>query len=210
MEIKNFFDGIFCINLKERTDRWEQAQKEFDKLNIKDSVTHFPALKLDNGALGCRESHLSIIRKAKDNGLKNVLIFEDDVLVIDDNIKHLNTTITDLKDVEWDLFYLGATVDPNIGRLEPYTSNLVKTNFAYTTHAYAVNHSVYDLILKEAPLHPTIDVFYSTYIVPRKKSFIINPMLCIQQEGYSNIESHHADYEWMINFFNKVLQKNNN
>jgi hypothetical protein len=35
----------------------------------------------------------------------------------------------------------------------------------------------------------------------------MNPMLCIQQEGYSNIENQHADYGWMIEFFNKCLIK---
>lgn len=207
MELKQFFDGMFCINLEERTDRWEQAQKEFDKLGIRDKVLHFPALKFDNGALGCRESHLSIIKKAKDEGLKNVLIFEDDVLVIDENIVHLNKSLDQLKDRDWDLFYLGATVDPNVGRLVTHTPNLVKTNFAYTTHAYAINHTMYDFILKEAPFHPIIDVFYCRYIVPRQKTFIMNPMLCIQQEGYSNIENQHADYGWMVEFFNKCLIK---
>jgi hypothetical protein len=32
-------------------------------------------------------------------------------------------------------------------------------------------------------------------------------MLAIQQEGYSNIENHQADYGWMLDFFNKIKLK---
>ena len=27
--IDDYFDKIYCVNLDERTDRWEQAKKEF-------------------------------------------------------------------------------------------------------------------------------------------------------------------------------------
>lgn len=204
--INDFFDGVYCINLDERTDRWEQAQKEFEKLGIND-VKRFSAVKHEKGAIGCRESHLDIIKEVKVLGLNNVLIFEDDVLVLEEHINKVEGALNDLKDIGWELFYFGATVDPNVGKLRPVTPNLVLTNFAYTTHAYAINHTMFDFILEQAPLHPIIDVFYCRNIVPRNKSFIINPMLCIQQESYSDIEKHHADYWWMVDFFNKALPK---
>lgn len=204
--INEYFDAIYCINLDERSDRWEKAQEEFKKLNITD-VKRFSAIKHEKGAIGCRESHLKIIQEAKNLGLKNILIFEDDVLVIEKNINEIESSLNDLSNIDWELFYFGATVDPNVGRLTKTTKNIVLTNFAYTTHAYAINSSIFDFILDKAPFHPIIDVFYCRYIVPRNKSFIINPMLCIQQESYSDIEKHNADYWWMVDFFNKALDK---
>jgi GR25 family glycosyltransferase involved in LPS biosynthesis len=204
--IDDYFDGIYCINLDERTDRWEQAKKEFDKLGIS-NVKRFSAIKHEKGAIGCRESHLNIIQEAKNLGLKNILVFEDDVLVIENHLNEIENTLNELKNIEWELFYFGATVDPNVGKLTKETNNLVLTNFAYTTHAYAINNSIFDFILSEAPFHPIIDVFYCRQIVPRNKSFIMNPMLCIQQESYSDIEKHNADYWWMIDFFNKGLKR---
>jgi len=206
MILNDYFDKIYCINLDERTDRWEEAQKEFEKLNI-EGVERFSAIKNRKGAIGCRESHLSIIKQAKELGLKNVLIFEDDLLVINENETKINQTVGELDKVEWDLVYLGATVDPNVGRVFPVTENLVRTNFAYTTHAYAINHTMFDFILERAPYHGIIDVFYCQHIVPMGKSFIFNPMVCIQQEGYSDIEEHQADYYWMEDFFNKALNR---
>jgi GR25 family glycosyltransferase involved in LPS biosynthesis len=205
MGINEFFDGVYCVNLDERTDRWEQAQIEFKKLGIMD-VKRFSAIRHEKGAIGCRESHLSIIREAKELGLPNVLIFEDDLLVVGDTT-HIDETLSQLSEVEWDLFYFGATVDPNVGRLTVVTDNLVRTNFAYTTHAYAVNSHMYDFILEQGPHHNIIDVFLNQKIVRRGNSYLINPMLCIQQESYSDIEKHHADYGWMVDFFNKSLKK---
>ena len=162
------------------------------------NVERFSAIKHKNGAIGCRESHLNIISKAKELGLSNVLIFEDDVKILEDNINTLDESINQLQSMDWDLFYLGATVDPNVGVVMP---------FAYTTHAYAVNSTMFDTILSQAPNHGIIDVFYNRFIVPRGKSFITNPMTCIQQEGYSDVEGGMADYMWMHKFFNKALEK---
>lgn len=206
MKLNDYFDKIYCINLDERPDRWEQALTQFKKVGIK-NVERFSAVKHEKGAIGCRESHLNIIQKSKEEKLNNVLIFEDDVLFIEENIPLITKTLEDLKKVDWDLFYLGATIDPNVGFMNKITDNLFKTNFAYTTHAYAINHSVFDKILNEAPYHPIIDVFYCRNIVPIGKSLIMNPMVAIQQEGYSNIEKHQADYGWMVEFFNKIKLK---
>lgn len=206
MKLNEYFDKIYCINLDERPDRWKQALNEFKKVGI-ENVERFSAFKHEKGAIGCRESHLGIIRKAKEEKLNNVLIFEDDVLFIEKNIPLISKTLDDLKSTNWDLFYLGATVDPNVGFMNKITNNLFKTNFAYTTHAYAVNGSVFDKILNEAPYHPIIDVFYCRHIVPMGKSLIMNPMVAIQQEGYSNIEKHQADYGWMVEFFDKIKLK---
>jgi GR25 family glycosyltransferase involved in LPS biosynthesis len=206
MRLNEFFDKIYCINLDERSDRWEQSLKEFEKAGI-ENVERFSAIKHDLGAIGCRESHLNIIKKAKNEGFKNILIFEDDVLLIEKNITQISKTLDDLKNTDWHLFYLGATVDPEISFMVKETDNLLQTNFAYTTHAYAINNSVYDKILLEAPYFPIIDVYYCRNIVPLGKSYIMNPMVAIQQEGYSNIENHHADYGWMIEFFDKIKLK---
>jgi GR25 family glycosyltransferase involved in LPS biosynthesis len=206
MKINECFDKIYCINLDERPDRWESALNEFKKVGL-DSVERFSAVKHDKGVIGCRESHLNIIKKAKENKLNNVLIFEDDIKFVDESIPYISNTLEQLNTTDWSLFYLGATVDPNVSYLTEVSDNLVKTNFAYTTHAYAINSNVFDKILNEAPYHPIIDVFYCRHIVSMGNSLIMNPMLAIQQEGYSNIENHQADYGWMLDFFNKIKLK---
>ena len=91
----DFFDAIYCINLDERTDRWEHSVKQFEKLGILDKVQRFSAIKPVHddrwnrptvwhdrwkypllGAVGCAESHKAVITLAKKRGLKNVMVFE--------------------------------------------------------------------------------------------------------------------------------------
>ena len=79
---------------------------------------------------------------------------DKDIKKINDRITSVTTdiekTLTELDTLDWELFYLGATVDPNVGKLTPVTDKIVRTNFAYTTHAYAINSSMFDFVL-EAP-----------------------------------------------------------
>jgi glycosyl transferase family 25 len=208
MKLNEYFDKIYCINLDERPDRWEECILEFKKIGIT-NIERFSAIKHERGEIGCRESHIQIIEKCKKQNLKNVLIFEDDVLFLEENINYIEDTLNQLSEVDWDLFYLGATVDPNVSYFNKIKKNLVSTNFAYTTHAYAINSTVFDKILDEAPKYPIIDVFYCRNIVPLGRSLIMNPMVAIQKEGYSSIQKQQANYMWMIDFFNKIKIKSN-
>jgi GR25 family glycosyltransferase involved in LPS biosynthesis len=203
MDINNFFDKIYCINLDDRKDRWSQFQTEVESIGIRD-VERFSAIKKTPGYLGCRDSHISIIKKAKENNYKNILIFEDDVLFKTKDTKLINQSLEQLKDIEWNLFYLGVTVTPTT-KLFKQSDNLVRTTFAYTTHAYAINHTVFDKIITEAPRFNIIDVYYSNNITSMGKSFIINPMVCLQKPGYSDIENKEINYDWMVNHYNQAL-----
>lgn len=203
---KNYFDKIYCINLDERIDRWEASQKEFDKLGIT-NVTRVSAIKNEIGHLGCRDSHVEVITDAKNNGHKKILVLEDDFVFINSDKNLIDDVLTQLSRVDWELFYFGATVHLYNGKLTKVDENLVLTNFAYTTHAYAVNSSVFDFIIENAKNHDIIDVFYNDTIVKNNKTYISNPMLCLQRESYSDVENRVSDYGWMTDFFNNALNR---
>jgi GR25 family glycosyltransferase involved in LPS biosynthesis len=215
MKITDFFDGVYCINLDGRTDRWETAQKEFDKLDITDQVVRWSGTVHEDGNIGCTLSHLSIIKHCKEKGYKNVLIFEDDVLFLGDDMNKLEKTFHELFELgNWDLFYLGSTIQPNIGEFIRVTDNILKTNFAYTTHAYAVNEQAFDPMIEAWERgvkngKVIVDVSLCEEIVRgRKKSFVMDPIYAIQQPGVSDISNVVADsYEWMVTFFNDVKSK---
>ena len=46
----NFFDKIYCINLEERTDRWEECLSEFKKYGI-ENVERIKAVKIDEESI---------------------------------------------------------------------------------------------------------------------------------------------------------------
>jgi len=215
MKINEYFKHIYCINLDNRPDRWEQAQTEFKKLGIEDDVVRVSGVEHTNGNLGCTLSHLNLIKKCKADGLENVLIFEDDVLFVETDIIRLEEAFKDLKSIgKWDLFYIGVTMCPVRGEFLKITDRVLKTNFAFTTHAYAINAQAFIPII-EAWTQSTrvgnniVDVVLDNHIVKRRgQSFVMNPIYAIQQPGLSNITNTVSEtYEWMIKDFNTVKNK---
>ena len=121
----DYFDAIYCINLDERTDRWEHSLKQFEKFGISDRVERFSAIKPERderwdrptpwgwpnfplvGAVGCAESRKAVIQFAKDRELDNVLVLEDDFVVCDNWEENLKCALCDLEKQNWHNFYLG-------------------------------------------------------------------------------------------------------
>jgi len=208
VSLSDYFDNIYCINLDERVDRWEQSLSELKGLDLT-QVMRFPAVKHVDGAVGCRDSHVSVIKHAKQNNYKKILVLEDDFKVLPDSRDHISDALSELDTIDWEIFYFGATIAPG-ATVTPVTTHVAHTNFAYTTHAYALNSCVFDHILHAIQKYKVIDVFYNQQVVSRGKSFIINPLSIVQRECYSDIEQKHADYSQdMIDFFNKALSNAN-
>lgn len=221
----DFFDNIFCINLDERQDRWKECCHIFNKYEMMHKIERFSALKFTHqdprlmkamGQIGCSMSHFGVIKKAKQNGLNNFLVLEDDFCFEYDQkilFDKINSCISQLPS-DWDMFYLGGNLDSSYGKhpIEKYSDNLFKLNSCHTTHAFAVNNKLYDIILKDEPNNETlpewynkytvIDVYFSKNILSQNNCYISNPILSLQRPGFSNIEHNNYDYRaWMLQNF---------
>ncbi len=189
----DFFDEIYCINLDHRTDRWEQVQKEFEKVGISNRVIRFSAIKEDDGRVGCIKSALAIIKIAKSKGLNNVLIFEDDVkFIVKNPEKHLKKAISQIRNLDWYLFYLSANTHEKLIKIKP---NLVLLKNGRATHSLAYNKKIYDTIIRRYEGIETInkfqdilDVYFAEKIQRKYMCLMINPMLTTQISDYSDIE----------------------
>jgi GR25 family glycosyltransferase involved in LPS biosynthesis len=75
-------DKIYYINLDHRIDRRTEIEHEFAShfrsTILEHRVERFPAIKHNQGLLGCSISHLEVIKRAKANGAKYIIVFEDD------------------------------------------------------------------------------------------------------------------------------------
>ena len=164
MKSFDYFDEIYCINLDRRPERWEMAQKEFDKLGILDKVKRFSAIDDLGGKRGCFESHMKIIHMAKENKLDNVFIFEDDVAVLPTySPEKFEKSIDYLKLQEWEFFYMGGfqkriNSRKKYNRLKKkYDNDELDENFDYIMKAksvgwnqsYAVNSNIFDKIISD-------------------------------------------------------------
>jgi GR25 family glycosyltransferase involved in LPS biosynthesis len=199
--LNDLFPNIFVINMDKDTQRLELCKQEFTKFNIH-TWKRFPGLVSNQNTLEARErcctlSHLDIIKIAKSNNLDNVLIFEDDVW-FDDNFSMYLDKISKFMTAtpNWEMLYLGGN------HLVQYQTipfeNIVKVSKTYTTHAYALNHTMYDFILYnvERPelSKVQIDVFYANYIHTKGNSYCVNPRVAFQRDGYSNILDRNIRY----------------
>lgn len=193
--ILDYIDKAYYINLDYRTDRKELFEQRTKELDI--PVQRFPAIivnaediinpygdKYWHNKVSNFYSHTAIIKEAKNLGLKNIWIFEDDCVFAEGFMSKAQMCINDLKDIEWDMFYFGG--EPNKETIY-HSDNIVKTDGVYGAHSYLVNHTFYDKILS-SKLVNGIDILYLNLHTSDKKYYLSREILC-NQDGklYSDI-----------------------
>ena len=194
IDFTNYFDKIYCINLDSSTERWDNCEKEFEKWGISgvERYTGIDGDTLDTkdqlllpGEIGLIETHINIIKEAKEKKINNILIFEDDVY-FNEEILDLNLYIESLPE-DWVLFYLGAM---QVGGSPPIPigNNILKVNNALRAHSLVINSKIFDLILDLLPkLNKQVDVHYMDLqkILP---TYCTNPYIAYQRNGFSDIQ----------------------
>lgn len=235
-ELSRYFDRIYCINLDSRPDRWRYVLDHFAKFGLNNKVERLSAIDVrnsrnlrahekllrDNFSLlamcGCMLSHRKIIEQAKRSGTKSVLVFEDDIKILEANIGNIDRSLSELNKLDWDIFYLGATY---LWELRPVGSHLINvSNGAYATHAIAYNHSVFDRILELLPSEPleflrsnrfeinAIDKWLQSELFDHRKTFGTNPIMVVQGLQESEIALNQQDdiEQTQIHLFSKNLK----
>ena len=177
-----------CINLDIRKDKRKWMKVQCKRKNLK--IKYHTATLNDNPKRGCLMSHLSVIKKARENGLKQLLILEDDAKFI------MNPNTIKVPPEDWDMLYLGGTVHRVVNRDNKYWNKV----HCWTTHAYILNlenDNLIDEIMKAAVYEGEIDRFYLERIHPLFNVYMANPMVAIQKQGYSDIEKTEVNYDFM-------------
>jgi len=200
--INNCFSKIYCVNLDKRPNRWEQAKIEFEKHNLeveRFSATDGCSIKIQSniprGALGCSSSHMNIIKKAQDENLDKVLIFEDDVVFIENLQKRFEECYNELPE-NWDMFYFGGNHN-NKHQLYNFSKNLRKIGNTYSTHAYAIRNTIYDLaISRVSGFKQEVDVCYAQ-IQKERNCYVCWPHLAWQRPGFSDVMGTNVNYHFL-------------
>lgn len=178
-----------CINLKTRKDKKKRMLANQKRMKIK--FDFFTAKLHNDPKRGCLESHLTIIKNAINKDYKKILILEDDCKFL----KHPKEIPEPPAD--WDMLYLGGTVKSIYEKRD--NSPWVKMS-CWTTHAYFINLENKELVadlLKLENFPGEIDSYYIKYIHSKYNAYMLEPMLAIQYEGFSDIEKTHVNYDFM-------------
>lgn len=155
MKILDFFQRGYIINLPERTDRRKGAEIELKKLGMTvtpGKLEFFPGIRPTEshgfpsiGACGCFLSHLQILKQARTDGLANVLIMEDDLL-INHKFKDVEASITEqLSQREWDMAYFGDSTDRPV--VLPVQFNVLNHEIRTTTF-YGIKAAAIDRLIQ--------------------------------------------------------------
>lgn len=138
-------DGVFYINLDSRIDRRVEIEEELRRMGI--SGERFSAIKHEFGIVGCGKSHLAVLKKARDRGLRNVLIFEDDFQFIvskEEFWTMIDRFFSDMiQGKQFDVLMLGY----NMLASQQIDDFIMKVLSAQTTSAYIISDRMYDSII---------------------------------------------------------------
>jgi len=214
--LDTLFDRIFIINLDNRPEKWKQCLEQLVTHNIK-NYERFSAIKPQysqipknyynklvfyhfindpkyvTGAVGCKLSHHTIVKTAKERGYKRILILEDDFEFKDNMNQILQDHEKLIRNLPWDMLYLGGNY---MASLHLVNKNLFRATSINTTHAYAVNHTLFDLIINDSLASGAeIDYFYRKEVHLTKQTLCINPSIITQRQGYSDILNVQVNYK---------------
>ncbi len=137
----DYFDAVYCISLKHRTDRQSQARKEFRKVGLGQKVEF---VLVNTHPHDCEQgifhSHLQCLHKGVSSGARVILVFEDDILFHDQAPKHLDNIVQFMRTRrEWGIFFLGGLFDKAQKTNFP---SVIKVRYRCSAHAYAVKREV--------------------------------------------------------------------
>lgn len=207
VEIKNnpfdYFTEIYYINLDRRIDRLDHVKKEFESVRILDRVKRISAVDNPDGRIGLIKSFQKIFQDVKERNVENVLIFEDDVHFIQENkpIETLEKAISQVGNIEWSLFYLGANTHEKCNIFRP---NLILLRNAFSAHAVAYNRKTYNQIINKfentdqiKSINDINDVFFCNEIQNKRTSFLVNPMIATQIPSFSDLEKKFVNYSFI-------------
>lgn len=202
-------DAIFCVNLDRRPDRWQVCLNQFKHFGMDEKVMRYPAVEnKENPAKGNHTSHANILEIAKLENYKNILILEDDFEFLETPETTQQVLEHALKELpnSWHMLYLGINMDQYRGNQE--TEHLARINGGFSTHAYIINNSLFEILIKINRDPKTIhnDVSYAQLVHPNYNCFVTVPMLAGQQHGYSDIEGRIVDYNQMLQqrYYNRI------
>jgi len=217
------FDRVVIINLARRTDRLQEIVREIEKgwpfaepvvMNAVDGekVRAPEGYKQGNNVWACLQSHRRAIEDAINDGMKSVLVLEDDAVLDEGFADKALKFMTDIPD-DWEFAFLGghhyrkAPIHVKPGITRPQHMDRM--------HAYAARgQGLIDLYRFWHQWHDGhCDHAISTWITKRK-TYCVQPWIIGQGGGPSDVQRANGDGhqifkapEWWIAADHAILEK---
>ncbi|NCD42973.1 MAG: glycosyltransferase family 25 protein [Bacteroidia bacterium] len=189
MKFNFYFDNVYVINLKHRTDRLKSVSRilstnsiRFERFDAVDGSKFNSVNGLLPGVIGCKHSHINILKDMVEHQYKQIAIFEDDVILKKNFTLLFEKYYAELPN-NWDFVYLGGN---NMTPPIKISTHIYKPTCTYALHGYILKLSIAkELLDNKHKFIEQIDVEYNRYLQD-KNAFIFAPKLAFQQVGYSD------------------------
>ena len=185
MRVNEYFDAVVVINLDRRTDRMEKLIPQLEELGItyeRFSAVDGKELGIDPIVAGTM-SHVAVLKKYKG---KKVLILEDDALFVEDFNSKFEEVMQTLPKVA-DIFYLGALVPKDTGKVTPVNKHWGKQVFTTGTQAYSIRPDMMGYFIEKLDGYEWyIDIGLRVYS-ENYNAYIAQPNLVTQFPSYSDL-----------------------
>ena len=195
MKVNDFFDKVVVINLDRRQDRMERLGAQLDELGIE--YNRFSAH--DAQELGIKPyvagtwSHTTVwSRYHQIYGDIKLLVLEDDALFCEGFNEKFAEAIETLPD-NWDIFYLGALVDKNTGKVEKVNDHWAKQIVSTGTQAYCINPKRLERFYEEVKDKEWYIDVELRVLAEQYNAYIAQPNLVTQFPSYSDLREREVD-----------------
>jgi GR25 family glycosyltransferase involved in LPS biosynthesis len=204
----NHIEKVVYINLNKRTDRklhietllwvYDIPGQRFEAIEYSPNDSERTPL---HGLYGCGQSHLAVLKMARDKGWKNIMILEDDI--------YFDCTLHNFEQMIERLFTEGpefdvCMIDINLQKSEPVEQDwLLRVKYAHCAGAYIVQSHYYQKLidLYEWALPLLLETgahwVYANDAIWGKlqetdRWYTFKDQLCRQMVGYSDTKNMHT------------------
>jgi len=185
MKVNEFFDKVVVINLDRRTDRMEQLVPQLKELGIEyERFSAVDGKELDiSPIIAGTMSHVQVLKKYQD---QKILVLEDDALFVDDFNEKFEEVMQTIP-ADWDIFYLGALLPKNTGKVTPVNEHWTRQVFTTGSQAYCINRARVNYFIENLDGYEWyIDIGLRVF-AEKYNAYITQPNLVTQFPSYSDL-----------------------
>jgi glycosyl transferase family 25 len=117
----------YYINLEERKDRAAHFEELKKKYPFFKNIERIPAIRNENGAIGCGFSHIKALNKCLESNDEYMMIFEDDFCILNDiNYNEFTRCFENIRnEKDWDIIVLTPRGDAKGDIHPPYDPHII-------------------------------------------------------------------------------------
>lgn len=186
---------IVCLNLLKRTDRLLDFTQQMEKYNI--PFERINAIEDPHGAKGLRDTMVQLFNEEIAKETHSLLVFEDDAECVQEPGKFhavMNAVMEQIPE-NYHMVFLGGQPTGRVSGM--YSRHLFVAQKYFATHSVLYSLQGMKEIIARGLGFP-IDNSMVDEIQPLGRCYAVQPLLCSQKPGYSDIYNNYIDWRPFI------------